>query len=172
MVPSEDSAPAVGRAFNRSGEGAPPPARSAPGLKTGAGRGGDTETRERVGCAPEKLREGTSEGPGRLGDQAKERTRDARGARAWGRGTKETPARSPGAGARKLGRGRREVTRDARRGGHVVGTGGGGLRPGVSPLPGLERRDPWLLALLASPRPSGFGSCPSILVSRLVGKKP
>ena len=39
------------------------------------------ETRERVGCTPEKLREGTSEGHGRRGDQAKERTRDAQGAR-------------------------------------------------------------------------------------------
>ena len=94
------------------------------------------ETRERVGCTPEKLREGTSEGHGRRGDQAKERTRDAQGARAWGRGTKETPGGSPGAGARKLGRGRREVTRDAWRGGQEGGTWwarGGGLRPGVSP---------------------------------------
>lgn len=54
------AAPAISRAFNRSGEGAHLPARWAPGLKTGAGRGGDTGN-------PGEDGEGSGEAPG--GDQ-------------------------------------------------------------------------------------------------------
>lgn len=159
------AAPATARAFNRSGEGAHLPALSAPGLKTGAGRGGDTGN-------PGEGRKGTGEAPG--GDKQSSRrerrggegTRSRRGigkpwSRVWREQRKSRHNRQE-RGRGSSGRGRREVTQKAlERGAQGAGVLGGGVggapSPRGLPRPVLERRDPWVLpAALGSPRPSGY----------------
>lgn len=175
MVPARPAPlrrrPRLGRASNRSGDGAHLPVRSAPGLKTGAGREGTGETEEGAGRAREaergrgrrKVQKGRRAGvPGGL---SLERTLEARGRGV--EGTKETQGR-PGRGRGSLGSGRREGTREADacwgRGvvcfcGELTLTGEGwpDPRPGVSPARcGRGGVPGFFPSLQGSPRPLGF----------------
>lgn len=154
------------------------PARALPARALGArfknsGGGAGEGTRRpgrRGGVRTGKLREGTrAKVLGGWGTRP-EGGLGTRGARAWGRGTKETPARSPGAGARagEGAAGSDPGRQRGARGGHR----GRGASPGASPPPGAGKAGSLASRLLASPRPSRFWFLPSILVSRLVGKKP
>lgn len=92
MVPSEDAAPAVGRAFNRSGEGAPPPALGARfknGGGAGRGHGDPGEGGVRTGETPggDERRSWEAGGPGHGADSGRPR------GKAVGAGDKGNPGK-------------------------------------------------------------------------------
>lgn len=151
---SPPAALATRRRPDHSGEGAHLPVRGAPGLNTGARRAGTRETGEGAGRAQGKFREVDRGSRGGEGSSRRSASGAGAGARprdAGEEGTKDSQGGSPGPGARKPRRGRREVTREARARGHV------GVSVGRLPL--QERRGPWLPPAPLGPlRPSGFCS--------------